>query len=63
MLNAKYIKKMSHSEKDWLQEELWRLVSSNNIPEVERFLRDFGHKQSFVEPNLTNKKNRFLMHR
>ena len=51
MVTLEHIKKMSYQEKDWLQDELWNLIATNNIKEVQNFLTDFRPKDVFCDAN------------
>lgn len=51
MVTLEHIKKMSYQEKDWLQDELWNLIATNNIKEVKNFLKDFRPKDVFCDAN------------
>ncbi len=44
------IKKLTHKEMDILQNELWELISNNQVDKVKIFLKDFAIDESFYAP-------------
>lgn len=49
------IKRLSHREKDDLQNELWEIIKANNLSELKKFLQYFNDvQQLFYSPNFDN---------
>ena len=54
------IKKLTHKEMDILQNELWELISNNQVDKVKIFLKDFAIDESFYAPTFDEEQCRTL---